>query len=455
MPETGKVSFGASWESASARRGLLGCLPIPQLLKHWGLITWHYGNADQWGGYFIYSTPNQRLETRSANQSALSVHASVCECVWGRRCVCRDTSSGSKQASLGAPLLLSTTCDLWSRQQPTGRLKAFGSDLIKRLASLPLSLFFFNKHWSEEGLGKKRQSSLSFPFPSHLPFLPASSLLTITVSWKMFRQFVSRRAGSLRDLVSSARERFISGWGRHRKSPKTNGNLFQQPVCRRTTSRKRCETHNREGEASQGSQLFLCSVRLIGKRLQLSLAQKNQGSTKKIHIWSQSAYFIEQVLIINRLSLLLLCCRLRAQSAYYLVAEKHSSAFRAQAHNYQEAIIICFSSRPRSHMRVCPFECILNGFLLCPQFETLPPPLGRSKIKPPSRTKTGCRYSKWLQWGTEIISKRITPKEINNCSDLILKLSASFYCSGYAVISQLSSEQGKKREKWNWGRWLR
>lgn len=42
----------------------------------------------------------------------------------------------------------------------------------------------------------------------------------------------------------------------------------------------------------------------------------------------------------------------------WLVAEQHSSAFRAQANNYQETVIIRFSSRPRSHVRICPFECI-------------------------------------------------------------------------------------------------
>lgn len=74
----GKSKFGCKLRVCLGSSGaLLGCLPIPQLLKHWGLITWHYGNADRWGGYFIYSTPNQRLETRSANQSALSVHACV------------------------------------------------------------------------------------------------------------------------------------------------------------------------------------------------------------------------------------------------------------------------------------------------------------------------------------------------------------------------------------------
>lgn len=74
----GESKFGCKLRVCLGSSGaLLGCLPIPQLLKHWGLITWHYGNADRWGGYFIYSTPNQRLETRSANQSALSAHACV------------------------------------------------------------------------------------------------------------------------------------------------------------------------------------------------------------------------------------------------------------------------------------------------------------------------------------------------------------------------------------------
>lgn len=48
-------------QSPSSLSSLLGSFPIPELLKHWGLITWHYENAYLLGGVHLLHTNLQSL----------------------------------------------------------------------------------------------------------------------------------------------------------------------------------------------------------------------------------------------------------------------------------------------------------------------------------------------------------------------------------------------------------
>lgn len=145
--------------------------------------------------------------------------------------------------------------------------------------SLSLSLFFNNKHRCEESLENERQKTKLFVIPVSSPIFPSFPLPTPPPPIKDHGALKNAselclQAGS---DPRSAHERSVSGRGRHRKSPKTNGDLFPQSVCRRTTSRKWCETHRRDGRASQGP-LFLTTH---WQNVSITPSEKNQGSKKR------------------------------------------------------------------------------------------------------------------------------------------------------------------------------
>lgn len=85
-----------------------------------------------WGGCFIYSTPNQRLEMwlliSLTQLSGVCKEVCVQECFWGGWWLVVNSQGWDVRCFL-------TTCDwVWSRQQPTGRRGAFDSHLIFALS---------------------------------------------------------------------------------------------------------------------------------------------------------------------------------------------------------------------------------------------------------------------------------------------------------------------------------